>query len=230
MRPVVQFIKRGTEMPFDSARALKRSTGRAKSDVANKLVSMFLHEVSRKVCLAGGLAVADGKYGQAIQLTFGNGCLYCGKALEDDKAVVEHLDGMNRIRAGLHIPGNVAVSCKMCNTEKRRDDQNPALSLAVSGWESFLSHDGTRCGVSCKTCLYWTGLYPDDFLRISTMRDALEKIRNFRKSYSEFTHLAEKLNSQICDKLETLYRDCQHFATDEISKLTSGLSAEIESH
>ena len=52
---------------------------------------------------------------------------------------------MNRYRAGLHCPGNVLVACKMCNSEKRRDDSLRVLSLATSGWESFLSHDGTRC-------------------------------------------------------------------------------------
>ena len=45
-------------MSFDVSRALKKSTGRAKSDVANKLVSMFLHEVSRKACSAFGMTVS----------------------------------------------------------------------------------------------------------------------------------------------------------------------------
>ena len=46
-------------MSFNVAAALRKSTGRAKSDVANKLVSMFLHEVSRKACAAGGMNVSD---------------------------------------------------------------------------------------------------------------------------------------------------------------------------
>jgi hypothetical protein len=61
---------------------------------------------------------------------------------------------MNRFRVGLHVPGNVAVACRRCNSEKRRDDQKVALILATTGWESFLAHDGTRCAAVCKTCSY----------------------------------------------------------------------------
>ena len=45
-------------MEFDSAQALRRATGRAKSDVANKLVSMLLHEISRRACSAGEMSVS----------------------------------------------------------------------------------------------------------------------------------------------------------------------------
>ncbi len=38
------------EMSFDTSGYLRRATGRAKSDVANKLVSMYLHDVSRRLC------------------------------------------------------------------------------------------------------------------------------------------------------------------------------------
>jgi hypothetical protein len=92
-------------MSFDVARALKKSTGRAKSDVANKLVSMFLHEISRKACLAGGMSVSDLAYGESVINSFGQKCTYCGNSLESDRSAIEHLDGMNRIRVGLHVPG-----------------------------------------------------------------------------------------------------------------------------
>jgi hypothetical protein len=66
---------------FDVAAALRKSTGRAKSDVANKLVSMFLHDVSRKACAAGGMTVGDGRYAESVVAAFGYSCLYCGREL-----------------------------------------------------------------------------------------------------------------------------------------------------
>jgi hypothetical protein len=124
-------------MTFQTSLYMRRATGRAKSDVANKLVSMLLHEVSRKICGSLKLNVSDSDYIEAVVQRFGDCCCYCERPLENDRAAVEHLDGMNRFRAGLHIPGNVTVSCKKCNNEKRRDDQRPELVLANSGWESF---------------------------------------------------------------------------------------------
>jgi hypothetical protein len=67
---------------FDVAEDHRKSTGRAKSDVANKLVSMFLHEVSRKACLAGGMSVTDPRYAESVLTAFGRTCLYCGGELE----------------------------------------------------------------------------------------------------------------------------------------------------
>jgi len=145
-------------MSFDSSAYLRRATGRAKSDVANKLVSMFLHEISRRLASGLDFGVTDPNYAFAVFKAFGNACCYCGRALESDRAAVEHLDGMNRFRVGLHIPGNVIVSCTRCNREKRRDDSTPKLVLADSGWESFLSHDSTRCVAGCNSCAYWNSV------------------------------------------------------------------------
>src|SRR6187431_2662188 len=126
---------------FDTSTYLRKATGRAKSDVANKLVSMLLHDISRRFAQFTKQSVADASYAKAVTAAFGNSCLYCGRLLEYDRSAVEHLEGMNRFRLGLHIPGNVAVACVKCNREKRRDDQLSHLTLAQSGWESFLSHN-----------------------------------------------------------------------------------------
>ena len=122
-------------MSFQTATYLRKATSRAKSDVANKMVSMFLHDLSRKVNSSLGANVTDIRYADAVTAAFGNSCCYCSRSLEHDRAAVEHLDGMNRFRVGLHIQGNVIVACKRCNGEKRRDDQPRELSLAESGWE-----------------------------------------------------------------------------------------------
>lgn len=126
-------------MSFDVAKALRKSTGRAKSDVANKLVSMFLHEVSRKACTAGGMNVSDSRYSNSVVAAFGWNCLYCEKQLTASVVpVVEHLNGMNRMSVGLHVPGNVAMACKTCNNQKRNDDQK--LTLAENGWSNIKRH------------------------------------------------------------------------------------------
>ena len=211
-------------MSFDSAKALQKATGRAKSDVANKLVSMFLHEVSRRACVAGGMNVTDLKYRESVIQAFGHRCLYCGCNLELDRAAVEHFDGMNRFRAGLHIPGNVAMSCRKCNNEKRRDDQNPDLFLASSGWESFLSHDGTRCATGCKTCAYWNLIQPNPTLRFQLLMQSKVNLQQFREPYARFIAWSSNAQPLIQKNVEVLYRACQKFATNEIEKLTSELN------
>lgn len=211
-------------MNFDSAKALKKATGRAKSDVANKLVSMFLHEVSRKVCGAGGMAVADLHYRENVLTVFGHNCLYCGRNLEHDRASVEDLEGMNRFRVGLHVPGNVAMSCRRCNNEKRRDDQNPELSLANRGWESFLSHDGTNCIAECKTCVYWMSVWTDKASIVRFLSESKARIHQFQQPYERFTSWSENTRPLIPKKVEALYRAGQNFATNEIDKLTSDLN------
>lgn len=209
-------------MSFDTARALRKSTGRAKSDVANKLVSMFLHEVSRKACAASGSGISDPAYSNDVVRQFGARCLYCDRDLENDRAAVEHLDGMNRFRVGLHVPGNVAMACRRCNNEKRRDDQKPSLILAGSGWESFLAHDGSHCPTACGTCEYWRTLMPDAVFRGDYLRSRRESILLFRQPYRGFVEWSSAVRPALLEKLGALYRDCQNFATQEIQKLTSG--------
>lgn len=205
-------------MSFHTAAYLRKATSRAKSDVANKLVSMFLHEVSRKISVVLEMNVADSKYAEAVATQFGVDCCYCDRPLESDRASVEHLDGMNRFRVGLHIPGNVIVSCKKCNNEKRRDDQIPELTLAKSGWESFLSHDATKCSEHCKTCAYWKSIWPDPVQRIQKLKEARYNIRKFRSEYPQSIECGDKAKVALREELDKVYRECQTFATDRIKE------------
>ena len=107
---------------------------------------MFLHELSRKVSDGWPFRVESEEYALAVRQAFENRCPYCCCDMVAAESVVEHLDGMNRYRAGLHVPGNVLVACRRCNNEKRRDDALRVLVLGHYGWESFLSHDGRRIG------------------------------------------------------------------------------------
>ncbi|MEO5803782.1 MAG: hypothetical protein ABIR24_09640 [Verrucomicrobiota bacterium] len=203
-------------MSFQAAAYLRKATSRAKSDVANKLIGMFLHEVSRKISVSLELNVADPRYTSVVVAKFASSCCYCRIPLENDRAAVEHLDGMNRFQAGLHIPGNVILSCKKCNNEKRRDDQLHELKLAKSGWESFLSHDSTKCVVECKTCAYWKSVWPDEMQRNENLKQSRNCIMEFRAGFRQAIRLGRKAKPSLHQELERLYRECQVFATDHI--------------
>src|SRR5256885_3908550 len=160
----------------DPTSQLRSATRRAKSDVANKLVSMFLHELSRKVSQKWPIKVDGERYGELVRKLFDNRCPYCALNLGDTESVIEHLDGMNRYRGGLHVPGNVLVACRKCNSEKRRDDSLKTLLLAGSGWESFLSHDGSRCASACRTCRYWESIWEEREKRRLRLSENLRRL------------------------------------------------------
>jgi hypothetical protein len=201
----------------DPTSQLRSATRRAKSDVANKLVSMFLHELSRRISESWAIKVDGEEYEEVVRRRFNNQCPYCSRDLVNIGPVIEHLDGMNRYRAGLHVPGNVLVACKKCN--KRRDDSLRVLSLGRFGWESFLSHEGTHCVASCRTCLYWKSMWEEETERKLRLTENLERIRNFRHEFSEFEQILPSLMETLPTLLTKLYTDCQTFAETEIKSL-----------
>jgi hypothetical protein len=203
----------------DPTSQLRSATRRAKSDVANKLVSMFLHELSRRISQDWPMKVDGEEYEGFVRERFSNRCPYCSVNLASTQSVIEHLDGMNRYRAGLHVPGNVLVACRKCNSEKRRDDSLRDLPLAASGWESFLSHDGTHCGAACPTCGYWRGIWGDEAERKLRLGENLQRIRSFRTSFPEFGQVHPALTETLPALLTKLYSDCQAFAETEINSL-----------
>jgi hypothetical protein len=203
----------------DPTAQLRSATRRAKSDVANKLISMFLHELSRRITEDWPIKVDGEQYEELVRKWFNNRCPYCSGNLADTVSVIEHLDGMNRYRAGLHAPGNVLVACRKCNIEKRRDDSLKVLSLAGSGWESFLSHEGTRCAAPCLTCRYWKSIWEDETERRLRLNENLQRVRSFRRAFSEFEQVLPSLTETLPALLTKLYSDCQAFAETEIKSL-----------
>jgi hypothetical protein len=203
----------------DPTSRLRSATRRAKSDVANKLISMFLHELSRRISQNWPVKVDGKEYERLVRSIFSNNCPYCSTDLTNTIPVVEHLDGMNRYRAGLHVPGNVLIACRKCNGEKRRDDSLKVLSLAKSGWESFLSHDGTRCTASCLTCQYWKSVWEDEVERKLRLNENLNRVRSFRCTFLEFEQVLPSLMKVLPALLTKLYSDCQAFAETEIKSL-----------
>lgn len=209
----------------DPTSQLRSATRRAKSDVANKLISMCLHELSRTISEGWPIKVDGEEYEKLAREKFGNRCPYCSCDLSATVAVIEHLDGMNRYRAGLHVPGNVLVACRRCNGEKRRDDSSIVLAGGLSGWEAFLSHGGTRCAASCSTCRYWEAVWPDQAEREARLLENLERVRSFRNSFPELDHIFPSLVKTLPDLLTKLYSDCQAFAESEIKTLLERLEA-----
>lgn len=203
----------------DTTSRLRSETRRAKSDVANKLIGMFLHELSARLVREWGLRVESEKYGEMVRSYFGNNCPYCLQDLSQTTPIVEHLDGMNRYRAGLHVPGNVLVACKRCNSEKRRDDSLHKLVLEESGWASFHSHDETRCKQPCPSCNYWAQIWGDVGCRQAMMAQNLSKIRSFRREFPAYELLTKSLAPELSSGMSILYSDCQQFAETEIKAL-----------
>jgi len=174
-----------------------------------------------------GLSVTDNDYVEAVAATFSNNCGYCNCALEADRAAIEHPDGMNRLRIGLHVPGNVIIACKRCNNEKRRDDSRQILDLAETGWESFLTHDSTRCSDACKTCAYWRLVWINPAERIANLKTSRQRLLDFRRNYSATLDWSERARVELRDSVEKLYRDCQDFAIREIQTLVDSLFARV---
>lgn len=180
---------------------------------------MFLHELSRKISQDWPIKVDGQEYARRVRECFNAHCPYCSCELAKTESVIEHLDGMNRCRAGLHVPGNVLVACKRCNIEKRRDDGLIVLKLANTGWESFLCHDGTRCAASCRTCRYWQSIWGDATERKVRLDENVQKIRSFRNSFPEFQEILPSFMEIHGPLLSKLYLDCQTFAQTEIKSL-----------
>jgi hypothetical protein len=119
----------------------------------------------------------------------------------------------------------VAIACKACNNQKRDDDQK--LPLAENGWESFLSHDGTRCAAECRTCDYWRRIWPEDSQRFQALIDARRRVTKFQEPYEQFIRWSTGARGTLRVKIEALYRDCQRFATEEIGKLVAEVNLEF---
>lgn len=199
---------------FDATERLRNAVARAKSDVANKLVAMVLHEVSARVASPG--EVRSVEYRSAVRATFQNRCPYCGEALNVHNTVIEHLDAMNQTRAGLQVPGNVLPACRPCNLEKRRDDQAQLPPLGDSGWDSFLRHDGTRCVPGCKTCDYFASKEPDLVRRRKLLHDNLNRIAQFREQY--LPEVVKRVSSLLSEPLQRLYTHTQDMAVLETER------------
>jgi 5-methylcytosine-specific restriction endonuclease McrA len=210
--------KAGQEVA-DALKPLTRRNRRQKSDVAQKLVSMCLHELSAALVLERpDLRVETASYIEAVRAVFGGSCAFCARPLGTDTHV-EHLDAMNRLRAGLHVAGNVVLACKPCNNAKRNDDQRCTAGKGRSGWDSFLLHDGSHCPPGCPTCKYWASVTPSSEDRGQFLASRLELIRSFRARYDADDRL--RCSGQFAERLEAIYREWQVKAAEEAMKFAA---------
>jgi hypothetical protein len=65
----------------DPTSQLRSATRRAKSDVANKLIGMFLHELSRRLSRNGSVRVDREEYAELVRQCFNDQCPYCLRSL-----------------------------------------------------------------------------------------------------------------------------------------------------
>ena len=95
--------------------------GKARSDIANTAVRIFLQDFGAEYDLARGLP----KYQKARHLPeiaefFDGRCCYCGREFGLGNAPVQdHLVPLNRTDLGLHAWGNIVASCASCNAYKQ---------------------------------------------------------------------------------------------------------------
>lgn len=195
---------------FDPLTRLRRRNQRQKSDVAQKLIAMCLHEVSASLVRERPyLRVEAPDYEASVRRAFGSGCAFCSEPLGGDLHV-EHLDAMNRVRAGLHVAGNVVLSCRRCNWAKRNDDQGKTALAGNDGWELFLRHSGAECPATCSTCEYWRGRYPDTQGRKTVLAVRRGQVRSFRAQY-QLTAI-RMASLEMVKELERVYRRWQQEA------------------
>lgn len=106
----------------DPISKLRSATRRAKSDVANKLVSMCLHELSRRVSQRWPVRVDSDEYENLVRERFNNRCPYCSRELTIPDSVVEHLDGMNRTAlVALHTAALAGIGRAFGQTVQNED-------------------------------------------------------------------------------------------------------------
>jgi hypothetical protein len=194
---------------------LASTSSRQMSDVAQKLVAMCLHELSSALTKDfPELRVTSTEYAETHRRFFGDSCAFCSEPLVARDTHAEHLDAMNRLRAGLHVAGNVVLACSRCNMAKRQDDHGRRARQDVSGWLGFLSHAG-QCS-SCKSCDLWSSRLPAQSERSRFLDSRAEVLRSFRALYP--VDALATVAHALVDGLEREYRWLQSQAGERASE------------
>lgn len=94
---------------------------KARSDIANTAVRIFLQDFGGEYDLARGLPkYQKGRDLPEIAGFFGEQCCYCGADFGQGRPPVEdHLIPLNKTGLGLHAWGNIVPSCSSCNAFKQ---------------------------------------------------------------------------------------------------------------
>lgn len=93
---------------------------RAKADIANTALRIFLQEMGAAYDEERGLAPYNGNRDFAVvREFFGQRCCYCDCDLSVGRTAQDHLIPMNKTSLGLHAWGNVVPACQDCNARKQ---------------------------------------------------------------------------------------------------------------
>ena len=65
-------------------------------------------------------------------------------------------------------------------------------------------------------------------MRSKSLASERERVLRFQEPYHQFIQWSSNARGLLRQKIETLYRDCQRFATDEIGKLATEVDLEFE--
>jgi hypothetical protein len=108
---------------------------RARSDISNTAIRIFLQEVGKNYDEARGLEPFGQKKAQKQELleAFNHSCCYCGKRIDIRTISLDHLIPMNKDHLGLHAWGNVVPCCQSCNNEKHSRPWPEFLKAKCSG-------------------------------------------------------------------------------------------------
>ena len=199
----------------DPCSQLRSATRRAKSDVANKLVSMFLHELSRRVSQAWPIRVDGEEYEKLVRERFGSRCPYCVCDLASTVSVIEHLDGMNRYRG-------VSTSREMCwlpvdGVMARSEGTIRAGSYRVGCWDGRPFYP-TMERVAAPASHAATGRMSGRMRRSERLASRRTWKGSFLpRSLPELERASQNLARALPQLLAKLYADCQVFAETEIN-------------
>lgn len=96
---------------------------RAKSDIANMAIRIFLQDMGRAYDEERNLPPYNRrKHFPAIRTFFEERCCYCGASFDRTAAHQDHLVPVNKTDLGLHAWGNIVPACQECNTRKHGSD------------------------------------------------------------------------------------------------------------
>jgi hypothetical protein len=97
---------------------------RAKADIANTALRIFLQEMGAAYDVERGLSPYKGDKGDVakIKAFFLGRCCYCDIELGPGVVAQDHLIPMNKTGLGLHAWGNVVPACGPCNAKKQGGD------------------------------------------------------------------------------------------------------------
>jgi hypothetical protein len=97
--------------------------GRAKSDIANMAIRIFLQDMGRAYDAERQLPPYSGrKHFPTVRQFFEDRCCYCGVSFDTTAAHQDHLIPVNKTDLGLHAWGNVVPACQDCNAKKHGAD------------------------------------------------------------------------------------------------------------